>query len=567
LAPRDELSEATTFSTYNNVKIYAWSFYEFFETYRSSVSGNIHVTEAAADLIQNGYATTGDDYIWGRVNVPTTSSTWNDSYANIRKVNIMLDNIGNSTMSDSDIAHWRGVGLFFRAHEYFRLLRHYGGVIWLETTLKDTDEDILFGPRDSRDVVSGNILRDLQEAVQSVKENGDGPNTVNKDAVQALISRFGLFEGTWRKYHNLGDHERYLSASINASQMLIQNYPTLHPNYDQVYNSLDLNGIDGIIMYKHFVVDVLTHWNSTNTRSTNNQFDITRKGIDKFLCKDGQTIWNSPLYQGDKDAYAEFRDRDNRLLIMTPPPYKVNGDGSVDRWSHTGDPADQEYFPILEAITGGFPFHNLPDLNWSGRATGEVPNFDKLRPTQTSNGYRLWKIWNEHNFRVSSRDVNDFPIFRIGEIMLNYAEATFEMGNFDQTVADLTINRLRVRGEVSPMDVSAIGPDFDPTRDGSVDPVLWEIRRERAIELMGDGFRRDDLRRWKKMHYTSEAKLGRWIKQSDYSRQIPIQGDAPEGYVQVVPGTPPSFADHYYLFPIPSDEIVLNPQLQQNPGW
>jgi hypothetical protein len=179
----------------------------------------------------------------------------------------------------------------------------------------------------------------------------------------------------------------------------------------------------------------------------------------------------------------------------------------------------------------------------------------------------LWKIWNEHNFRVSSRDVNDFPIFRIGEIMLNYAEATFEMGNFDQTVADLTINRLRVRGEVSPMDVSAIGPDFDPTRDGSVDPVLWEIRRERAIELMGDGFRRDDLRRWKKMHYTSEAKLGRWIKQSDYSRQIPIQGDAPEGYVQVVPGTPPSFADHYYLFPIPSDEIVLNPQLQQNPGW
>jgi len=572
LAPKDELSEASTFATYNNVKIYSWGFYDFLNDFPARYqsgdwwSGSMHATEPDADLIHDGYNTTGSDYIWGRYNVPTRSNTWNNSYVNIRRVNLMLDNIVNSDMTEEEIAHWRGVGLFFRAHEYFKLLKNFGGVPWLEHTLKDTDLDILYGPRDTRETVAGNMLRDLLEAVETIKEDGDGENTINKNVVRAFLSRFALFEGTWRKYHNLGDHEKYLSASIDASQPLLNEFSNLHPYYDQVYNSMDLGGINGIILYKHYVVDELYHIAVTNTRSTNNKFDLSRKALDKFLCSDGQTVWNSTLYEGDKDYHAEFRNRDTRLLILTPPPYKVNGNGSIN-WTHTGDPADQEYFSVLENISGGYPFKTLPDLNWSGRTTGAVPNFEQLTPTQTASGYRLWKIYNEQNPGVSSKDVNDFPVFRIGEIMLNFAEAKFEMGQFDQSVADATINKLRARGAVAPMNVGGIDANFDPTRDPDVDPVLFEIRRERAIELMADGFRREDLRRWKKMDYATEVQLGRWIKQSDYGRTIPIQNDAPEGYVQLVPGQAPVFQDHYYLFPLPSDELVLNPQLEQNPGW
>lgn len=578
LAPKDELSAATTFSTYGNVKIYAWSFYEFLNSYRNeakdnALARNIHITEPDADLIHIGSNTTGRDYIWGRVTVPTGSSLWKDSYANIRKVNLMLDNIGDSDMTAEDIAHWRGVGLFFRAHEYFKLVKQFGGVPWLEVTVKDTDLDILYGPRDSRDTVSGNILRDLTEALANVKEDGDGPNTVNKDVIRALISRFGLFEGTWRKYHSLGDFERYLTASASAGEYLVDKYPTLHPSYDQMYNSLDLKNVPGVILYKHYALDILRHNASTNSRSTNTKYDISRKGIDKFLCTDGLTRWNSPLYEGDKDYYAEFRNRDTRLLVMTPPPYKVNGNGTVESWTHlTEDPthpdyAHQEYFPVLKVITGGFPYKELPDTNWSARATGGVPNFQQLTPTQTGSGYRLWKIYNDHNYRVSSADINDFPIFRMGEIMLNYAEAKFELGQFNQAIADATISKLRARGNVAPINISSIDASFDPTGDVTVDPVLFEIRRERAVELMADGFRKDDLRRWKKMDYATAPQLGRWIKQSDYSRNIPIQNNASEGYVQLVPGQAPTFSDHYYLYPLPSDEIVLNPQLEQNPGW
>ena len=97
--------------------------------------------------------------------------------------------------------------------------------------------------------------------------------------------------------------------------------------------------------------------------------DITRKGIDKFLCKDGQTRWNSPLYGGDKNKYAEFRNRDNRLLYNTPPPYKVKKTGA-QTWEHTGVDADKEYFTIMEQISD--PLHKtLPDLNWSGNVIVE----------------------------------------------------------------------------------------------------------------------------------------------------------------------------------------------------
>ena len=573
LAPKDELSEATIFSSYSNVQTYAWGFYDFFNTLPTSTSWSA-TRDLQADLMQNGNSTENPDYINQSVEVPAnvSNTTYGAAFVNIRRVNIMLDRISNSNMTDEEIAHWRGVGLFFRAHEYFKLLNFYGGVTWLENEVTDKDTDILFGPRDSRDTVAQNMLRDLTEASESIFENGDGANTVNADVARALLARFALFEGTWRKYHNLSDSQSYLEAAYNASEYLVNKYPNLHPNYDHVFNSGDLSGFNGILLYKHYVIDELTHWVSTNTRSTNNKYDITRKGIDKFLTKNGMPVTNpdNDQFLGDRDYNAEFKNRDNRLLIMSPPPYQVTGNGTQNFGFVSDDENDpsREYFSILEQITSGFPYKNLPDRNWSGRVTGEVPNFNRLVPTQTANGYRFWKIWNELNQGVSSRDLNDDPIFRMGEIYLIYAESAFELGRFNQDIADNTINKLRARGGVDALGLGSVTADWDPTRDPSVDPILWEIRRERAVEMMGEGVRLDDLRRWRKMDYATDVKLGRWVRQSDYPNfNHPIQNDAPEGYIQLVPNPAPEFPDYYYLYPLPSDELALNPNLEQNPGW
>src|SRR5690606_40497627 len=164
-----------------------------------------------------------------------------------------------------------------------------------------------------------------------------------------------------------------------------------------------------------------------------------------------------------------------------------------------------------------------------------------------------------------ARDINDAPIFRIGEVMLNYAEAKYELGQISQEIIDKTVNALRKRGGVGLLNISAI--PTDPTRDASINPILWEIRRERAVELIGEGFRFDDLRRWKKMEYATAVKLGRYITKGvdvPANNAIPIQNGAAAGYIDYFGQPPVPFPEHYYLYPIPSDQTVLNPQLEQN---
>ena len=171
----------------------------------------------------------------------------------------------------------------------------------------------------------------------------------------------------------------------------------------------------------------------------------------------------------------------------------------------------------------------------------------------------------------------DMPIFRIEEVMLNYAEAMYELGEFDQDIANLTINKLRPRANVAPMIVTNIDDSFDPERDKGnpdysgdyeVKPLLWEIRRERRIELFSEGFRFDDLRRWKKCHYALKKKLGQYVRASDFPKaNVTIHGGGSEGYLEFHPQQTHLWPDYYYLYPIPRNERVLNPQLEQNPGW
>ncbi len=103
--------------------------------------------------------------------------------------------------------------------------------------------------------------------------------------------------------------------------------------------------------------------------------------------------------------------------------------------------------------------------------------------------------------------------FQVGEVMLNYAEAAFELGRFTQEVADATINKLRARGGTKNMTVGQIDADWDTKRDSDVAPVLWEIRRERVMELATEGFHFDDLRRWKKSGKSTQQTTPRSIYQ------------------------------------------------------
>ena len=566
LQPKDQLTEKTTFTKYDNIKAYAWQFYEVFPAYTPASVNK----EFDSDLFLNANPNSESNWIWQRIVIPSSSDDYTNPYTRIRAVNIMLDNLDKSSISDTDKDHWRSVGYFFRAYNYANLVNKYGDITWVEKALTDGDVDELYAKRTPRAEVTQKMLEQLQWAEQHIKPAGDGPNTINVHVVRALISRFGLTEGTWRKYHNLGDPIPYLRASADAAAKLIAAFPNLHPNYDEEFNSESLANVPGILLYKQYDQTQVVHTLASLGRNSAGRWDLTKKAADMYLMTDGQTRWTSPLFAGDKSPYTEFRNRDKRLYYTVPPPFKVKVVHPSMNWQPSDNPAESEYFPVMAAISGP-KNKTLPTLNWQGLVVRSEPHYVDFNDGQPFNvtytGYRFYKFSNKIQ-SIQNFDVNDAPIFRMGEVMVNYAEAKYELGEFDQAIADQTINKLRARGGVAALQTGAI-PN-DPARDATVTPVLWEIRRERAIELMGESFRFDDLRRWKKMEYAVTRKLGRWIKKGTdvpANSIIPIQDGATEGYIAYEKVPPAPFPEYYYFYPLPSNQIVLNPNLVQNPQW
>ncbi len=521
--PLDEQTEATAFKTSDNFKTYAWGLYEYFDGFPTDggyTPANISSEYNTDNMI---YANSGgeSDYAYQLKKLPATSSSWSFTY--IRRVNIMLQNIDGSSMSDVDKDHWRSVGYFFRALRYFDMMVTYGDVPWIDKVLSDTDTEELYCERTPRDEVAKHILEDLQWAEEHIKEGGTGTNTINVHVVRALISRFGLFEGTWRKYHGLNDSETYLRACADASEKLMGAYPSIMPNYDDLYNSEELVGKAGVILAKQYETDMVTHSITRVIRSSAWYVDLTKDAVDSYLCSDGRPVSTSKVYEGDKDLNAQFRHRDRRLYWTVVPPYKVKLTGAAGTsfgWEHTGVAGDREYIDFMEEIGGSATGKSLPVSNFVGYQVAGFPHFRNYPNGQgflvTHLGFYFWKYYNRHvdNMALRSSTV-DYLLFGIEEVMLNYAEAKFELGEFSQSVADATINKLRVRAVIPAMNVSEIDASFDLDRDRSVDPVLWEIRRERRIELMGDGFRFRDLKRWKKGEYVNKQPLGAWVKSSD----------------------------------------------------
>lgn len=570
--PKDKQTEVTVFTNYDNFKTYSWGLYNVFfgYAYETGQTDEIFRGDYEADNMIKNVSGNEGKWAYQKAKVPATSNDWDYKY--IRRVNLMLDNIDNSSMTDVNKRHWRSVGYFFRAYKYFKMLSLYGEIPWVEHVLLDSSDE-LYASRDSRDKVAGQILQDLKYAENNIKENGDGDNTINKVVVQALLSRFALFEGTWRKYHKLSEASKYLEECERASKEVMKKYKTLHPQYEELFNSESLRDVEGILLYKEYATNQLCHGLTRQVRTGESQIEATKDAVDAYLCSDGKPIGTSKLYGGDKDVYNQFRHRDYRLYHTVCPPYMVKLSGATSTtWEYTDNPVEREFIDLMAMISGP-TYHRLPTSNFKGFVTKGQPHFKNVNWGQgwnaTQMGFWVWKYYNTHTNTINATGVctTDAPLFRLAEVLLNYAESMYELGRFSQDVADETINKLRERAHVAKMIVAEIHDDFDPDRDISVAPVLWEIYRERRVELMGEGFRLDDLRRWNKGHYVNKQPIGVYVTNANEFKVKVVGGSSVnEGYVYYF-GKPLGWLDKYYLNPIPLNQLALNPNLKQNPGW
>jgi hypothetical protein len=304
---------------------------------------------------------------------------------------------------------------------------------------------------------------------------------------------------------------------------------SLTPVYKDLYSSLDLSKNPEVILYKSYVSGVLTHSVIGYTNSSTMMSGLTKDAVDAFLCADGLPISLSGMYEGDDNISHTLAGRDLRLVQSVG-----------DELAYIGNPDEKGFTSSTGYIITKF---NNPAL---GASEVLAPN----NPT-------------------------DAPIFWLAEVMLNYAEASAELGLLTQADVDNTINRLRSRASVASMDLSSL-PD-DPLRDSDVSPLLWEIRRERRSELIMDGFREWDIRRWGKLEYLDPVVkpaifMGARLSSEDASAADGLATDA-QGYILPYGlGTGRAVeVPKNYLDAIPTGELTLyqlkGVDFPQNPGW
>jgi len=657
--PQLSLTEQNALVTYDNFKDYMYNSYGLFtntQIYTNHNNSWYYCTQWNSDYysgVMTNREGSRNPYAYQTVTPTTKSDSW--GFGPIRTVNIMLSHLGESSLTSAERTHWRAVGYFFHSWWYMELVNKYGAVPYITSVLSDTSEEA-YGPRTPREEVADSIIARLEFAIANIGDcSRDGDNCVTADACRAALSRFLLREGTWAKYHQTGtDPKKYLEKCLTVSQELMDRYPTLYngkgtnhypgAGYDEIMTSESLAGVPGVIMFKEYN-ELLMHRYSDLIHVEAHRADAPQHTVDMFLMKNGKPIENATSgFQGGegKDLYDYFADRDPRLYINICPPAQAQIVNSAvpdnvetfKKWrfwksgqklgAFTIDDEYEEKFRRYIDYLGPNVFcengtgdeslgsKRLPGHNWGGSMTHSSPNISSYSQTDNymrcQTGYYFWKhftMWEVGS--NGSFQTSDKPIFTIEEVLLNYAEAAWELGRFNQNVADLTINKLRDRVEVGRMNVAEIGPDFDPARDKGtaawtrgydaltnyeVDPVLWEIRRERMIELFGQGFSFYDIRRWHKApYYVNRQPCGMWVDKNhfpygtgkytgpfvDYN-QIKSAGyadsktnnAASQGWIYTYDGPMASgkgWLDAYYLWMVPTYEITMNPQLTQNPGY
>jgi starch-binding outer membrane protein, SusD/RagB family len=472
----------------------------------------------------------------------------------LRAINFGLENYDKAKVSQEIKNKYIGEARFFRAWFYADKVSKFGNMQWVDRTLNIGDDDILYGERDDRTFVMDKVLEDINFAVANIPNNwGDGgaPGRVNRWGVLLIKSRICLFEGTWRKYHGITGADSWLQAAAEAAKELIDNgpyslYSTGNPNtdYSAIHHMHDLSGNPEVIYWRRYDASIYTNHVQSYHKDYNG--GATKSAVEDYLCSDGLPISVSPLYQGDEVYEGVFENRDPRLrqTVLHPEDQPIYRFGNHDYGVFT--------YPRVQGMAGGTPSYT---------------------------GYHIIKVFEVvPAFATYNTSTTPAIIMRFGEALLNYAEARAELGTITQGDLDLTINKLRDRVGMPHLDISNVPVDPRYVPAWHSDPLIVEIRRERRIELFMEGFRYDDLRRWKwgKLLETpdygmrwDDANKNRFDPQGQATVQTTLINGVP--YLDVYKGTDfavPVFDESkHYLFPIPINVRADNPKLAQNPGW
>lgn len=410
---------------------------------------------------------------------PTTVSGWKD-WGDLRSFNFMLDNVGKTTGDQAAINHFVGIARFFRARFYMDKVARYSDVPWYSHAMSNIDSS-LYKPRDPRTLVVDSIMADLQYAVDNIKPDQGNNTRVTRWTALALMARFGLFEGTFRKYHDELNLQAtanvYLQKSAWACEQLMSggmfkifNTGKGAADYRALFCSSSLSGNPEMIQWVDFQQS-LGHGNNTHA-VLGWMWSLSQSLVYSYLMKDGTAFTSVPGY--DKQNYVTiFNNRDPRLAeTVAYPAFAPNNDKSLY---------------IAKPNLGAY----------------DQLKFYPRDPAQRQGWYANYTA---------------LPLFRYAEVLLNYAEAKAELGTLTQSDIDNTINVLRDRVQMPHLNMGTANATPDPVQaaayanvSGANKGVILEIRRERRVETACEGLRFNDLNRWKAGMRFQDSQQGMYV--------------------------------------------------------
>lgn len=524
LKPLDKISDASFWKTANDFKLFTNDFYNGLQPARN-------YTENNSDIAFGG----GPNSISNGSYLPQANSDlWDNAYKYIRASNYLLQKAQESKLG-AEIDRSIGEALFFRAYNYWKLVKSFGGVPKIDKVLDVTSAE-LYTPKSLQSEIVDFILADLDNAISKLplqsQLKADDIGRVTQGAALALKARAALYMGTWSKYRSGSDAAKYLTAAITASEKMVTSgeYALYTGKGADSYKYLFIQEGDDskeqILARRYYANRTVHNW----TRELWFNYMVPTKSLaDMYLATDGLPITKSPLFQGYNTLTSEFQDRDPRMsMTFVVPGSTIFFEGGLMQKTY--------------------------------------PGFSGSNATRT--GYMIRKFLDETIDATQFKGAYDFKEFRYAEVLLVLAEALFEKnGSISDADLDRTINVIRKRVNMPALTNALV------TTNGL--DMLTEIRRERTIELAFEGFRRDDLRRWKIAETVlPQAIRGVKFVGTEYQTRYPglkvgedVKVDA-NGFIISEPASARSFLKKHYLDPIPLKQIQLSGgKLAQNPEW
>ncbi|MBD8387637.1 RagB/SusD family nutrient uptake outer membrane protein [Dysgonomonas sp. BGC7] len=492
---------------------------------------------------------------------------YKDAYKQMRRCNYFLKNYERATTVDPKLLKQYAAEVrFLRAFTYYYLTCFWGDVPFTTEPITIGD-DALMAPRTSRADIVDFMLQELSEAAKDLPKYIE-PGTTNfgrisGTAAKAMEARVALQNERWKEAK-----EACEAVMPGGEYAYHQLYSTGRPKQDY----FDLFTFEGrasrkpsnkeaILSYVfNFDIASPTRHNLSRELQVPDQivrFNPTKSLVDSYLCIDGLPIEKSPLYKGNGTyipAYSAydsvFVNRDPRLKQSIVYPGYNKWYGKVDGRGTANAANDASKTNVFKS----------PKFNNDGK--GAV----------TYTGYYSLKYCEPSKVPVYNQDDNDIIFIRYGEVLLNYAEAMYNLNQLDQTVIDKTINLLRDRVGMKRMVISEL--------EANGLDLKAEMQRERRVEFFMEGQRWYDLIRWKQGYELGVDKSESAINQEkgiikgirrDYAYDQSVfsattKFDA-NGFL-IFDDSRVFTSPKNYLFSLPYRQMELNPNLRpNNPGW